>query len=75
MRHGPDTMIILGAEATRHFHAGTIDGMFVVADMKTNDPSVPNLKFSGLQIDSKMADPPHFGEDWSWVDGLLRLAG
>jgi hypothetical protein len=34
--------------------------------------SVLNLKFSGLQIDSKIADSPHFGEDWSWVDSLLR---
>lgn len=36
--------------------------------------SVLNLQFSGLQIDSKVADSPHFGEDWSWVDGLLRLS-
>jgi hypothetical protein len=34
--------------------------------------SVLNLKFSGLQIDSKIADSPYFGEDWSWVDALLR---
>ena len=35
-------------------------------------PSVLNLKFSGLQIDSMIADPPDFGEGWLWVDGLLR---
>jgi hypothetical protein len=34
--------------------------------------SVLNLKFSGLQIDSNMADAPHFGEDWLWADVLLR---
>ena len=34
--------------------------------------SVLNLKFSGLQIDSMIAEPPDFGEDWLWVDALLR---
>jgi hypothetical protein len=34
--------------------------------------SVRNLKFSGLQIDSMIADPPDFGEGWLWVDALVR---
>jgi hypothetical protein len=44
------------------------------AVIEPNGPrsSVLNLKFSGLQIDSMIADPPDFGEGWLWVDGLLR---
>jgi hypothetical protein len=34
--------------------------------------SVLNQKFGGLQIDSMIADSPDFGEDWRWVDALLR---
>jgi len=34
--------------------------------------SVLNQKFDGLQIDSMIADSPVFGEDWRWVDALLR---
>jgi hypothetical protein len=33
---------------------------------------LPNLKFNGRQIDAKIADSPHFGEDRSWLDALLR---
>jgi hypothetical protein len=34
--------------------------------------SVPSLKFGGLEIDSMIAESSHFGEDWLWVDALLR---